>query len=199
MEFIETIKIKDNKVINLDLHIERMKQTAEAFSFNMPKIPEITEVIPSCYRKGLIKCRILYDRFIRNVSFEEYRHKPIKTFKLIEDNSLKYDFKFANRQGIDVYMPRGLRNYDEVIFTRNGFITDTSYTNIVFEKDNDFFTPKTYLLNGTKRQFLLKNNMIKEAEIKVENINEYDNIILINSMLDIKNGITLPISSIKLQ
>ena len=62
-----------------------------------------------------------------------------------------YSFKFSNRKAIDDLLK--FRNgCDDILIVRNGLITDTSYSNVVFRKDNMYFTPNFPLLNGTKRQ-----------------------------------------------
>ncbi len=55
---------------------------------------------------------------------------------------------------------------DDIIITKNGNITDSSFSNLVFESsDGALFTPETYLLEGgTKRKFLLKNGIIREKK-----------------------------------
>jgi 4-amino-4-deoxychorismate lyase len=45
---------------------------------------------------------------------------------------------------------------EEIIIVKNNCITDTSYTNLLFLKDEKWYTPSTYLLNGVMRQHLLK-------------------------------------------
>ena len=67
---------------------------------------------------------------------------------------------------------------------------------MVFRKDNEYFTPNFPLLNGTKRQKLLENKVIKEAEISVDTIKQYERVWLINALLDIEDDISLPIEQI---
>jgi len=71
-----------------------------------------------------------------------------------------------------------------------------TYSNVVFRKNGEFFTPHTYLLNGTKRQRLLRESIIKEAAITVDNLHEFEHVYLINAMLDIEDGVGCPVQSI---
>ena len=77
-------------------------------------------------------------------------------------------------------------------------MTDTSFTNVVFESDKGLFTPSTYLLPGTKRQTLLKERVIKEKVIRIEDIEDYRKLYLINAMMGIEDNISIPISSLKI-
>ena len=79
---------------------------------------------------------------------------------------------------------------------RNGFITDTSYSNVVFNKNGELYTPYHPLLNGTKRQKLLSEGVIKEAQISVNSIKEFDRVWLINALLDIEDEVSLPVDHI---
>ena len=92
----------------------------------------------------------------------------------------QYPFKSENRLWINHF---NSTSDNEPIFIQNGKITDASYANLIFLKDEKWFTPKNYLLNGTKRQLLLKENKIQEIEITKENLLQFTHFKLINSML----------------
>ena len=89
-------------------------------------------------------------------------------------------------------------NCDDILVVKNGLVTDTSFTNVVFESDKGLFTPSTYLLPGTKRQTLLKERVIKEKVIRIEDIEDYRKLYLINAMMGIEDNISIPISSLKI-
>ena len=84
----------------------------------------------------------------------------------------------------------------EIIIVKNNHITDTSFSNILFKKGKDWFTPSTYLLNGVQRQHLLQKNKIKEAEITMQNVSEYSHFQLINAMNDFDDMFIYPIARI---
>ena len=86
---------------------------------------------------------------------------------------------------------------DEIIIVKNNHLTDTSYSNVLFKKRKEWFTPKTYLLNGVQRQNLLKNKKIKEAEITLQNLKEYSHFQIINAMNDFDDMFVYPISKIR--
>ena len=181
--FLETINIQNGTVQNLQGHIKRMRETAAHFNFSVPDISNLERFVPKSMEKCLkVKCRIVYRDKIDEVTFEEYTPKVVKSLKLVEA-SPDYSFKFADRTALNSLLSQK-GDCDEILIVRNGCITDTSYSNVVFRCENDFFTPDTYLLNGTKRQLLLKNGVIREKRITVENMGEFEEVILINAMLD---------------
>ena len=85
---------------------------------------------------------------------------------------------------------------DDILIVKNGLITDSSFCNIIFKNEEGLFTPLNPLLKGTKRQYLLDKNIIKEREIYLQNLNEYNEVILINAMIDIEDNINLKVENI---
>lgn len=196
MEFIETIRIKNGRPENMEGHIERMRTTAEHFGFLPPKVPELSVIMPGYLKTGLTKCRLLYDRLIREIKFEAYKPKKISSFVLVDAGSLDYAFKYADRRVLECE-DRKFNGFEEVIFLKDGFLTDTSFSNIVFRKGKEFVTPTTFLLNGTRRQYLLKSGHIKEEEVHMTELGEYDELILINAMMGLKDGLHFPPSVLR--
>ena len=72
----------------------------------------------------------------------------------------------------------------------------SSPTNLLFLKDEKWYTPSTYLLNGVMRQHLLATKKIKETEITLQNIKEFTHFQLINSMNDFDDMFIYPIERI---
>jgi 4-amino-4-deoxychorismate lyase len=46
------------------------------------------------------------------------------------------------------------------------------------------YTPTTFLLKGTKREFLLSKGLISERELRIENIFECESFYMINAMVE---------------
>lgn len=82
---------------------------------------------------------------------------------------------------------------------KNGFITDTSYANIILKKDNEFFTPKIPMLKGTKRQHLIDEDILIEKNIKPSDLKKYSSFALINSLNDLDLTKFIPIKNIILK
>lgn len=196
--FLETICIKNGVVQNPEEHISRMEQTSANFGFSSPALPCLVSMLPESLRGEKVKCRIEYREEIQNIDFTAYTPKIIHSLMLIEANDINYSFKFSNRAELNTLNDKRER-CDEILIVQNGCITDTTYSNVVFQKNNDFFTPDTFLLNGTKRQKLLRESVIREAQITIDNLRDFEQVYLINSMLDIEDGIGCPIQEILCQ
>jgi 4-amino-4-deoxychorismate lyase len=200
--FIETIRIIDGEFINLPAHIDRIKRTVREGYGKSILIPEFSnKLIPTQYRSGIVKCRILYSSHINSIHYSEYTIRKIETLRVVEaPNDIDYHLKYADRSQISALLEK--RNgCDDIIIVRNGKVTDTSYSNIVLINDNNIITPSDYLLPGTMRQSLLINHNIQEQSIYVDDIkpgNKYGvtHIGLINAMMPLESMITIPVTSI---
>jgi 4-amino-4-deoxychorismate lyase len=192
--FLETICIMNGKVQNEQAHTARMQQTAAAHRFTAPPLPDLEKMLPAALTAGRVKCRIIYHHTLAEVTFAPYLSKRIASLRLVEA-SPDYAFKYADRTTLlDLLRLKG--DCDEILITRDGLITDTSYSNVVLSKGDRFYTPHSFLLNGTKRQQLLRSGSISERDIRAASLGEYDRIYLINAMLDIEDEVSLPLSSI---
>ncbi|MCK0203613.1 aminotransferase class IV [Ornithobacterium rhinotracheale] len=183
MDFLESIKIENHKIYHLAEHQKRVNQTFEKFP---PKAEVLDleqifsqQVIP---KEGLFKARIVYSDQGYSLEISPYTPKKITSLKVVTKNDISYDFKFLNRDALN-----GLNDKpeQEVIIVKNDQITDSSYANLVFYDGKKWVTPKTYLLNGTCRQRLLKEGKITEEKIEKKDIQKYQKIGFINAMLDL--------------
>lgn len=196
--FVETICIDGGKLRNSDLHERRMVATALYHYSTTPKLPaDIIASIPENLKHERVKCRVLYSDEVLSVEYHRYEPKPITSLKLVYDDTITYRYKSTNRSNLlEILKQRG--GADDIIIVKNGKITDSSYSNLVFEAHNgELFTPQTYLLNGTKRQALLSENIISEREITPDDLHLYKRLFFINAMLDLEDNISVQISEIR--
>lgn len=73
---------------------------------------------------------------------------------------------------------------DEIIIVKNGYITDTSFTNLAIFDSGEWITPKRSLLYGTKRASLLDKRLIKEADITLDVLRRACKVRLFNAMIE---------------
>lgn len=193
--FIETIKVKDGRFYNLPLHLERMAQTAQKHFQSTPTLHLTSELIPEELNRGLVKCRIVYGKETEEIRFSRYGFRRIESLQLVEDDTIDYTFKSTDRSAFE-HLLKQKGTCDDILVVKQGLITDTSYSNVVFESADGFFTPSSFLLNGIKRFALLRSCRIREMEINVEDIKQYDRIYLINALIDLEDRVSLPVSAI---
>lgn len=194
-QFIESIKVEDQEIFLLELHQKRVDQT---FShFGKEGGIDLAKIFKSLQHDedGLFKLRIAYDldKKIRTQMIP-YAIPEINDFQLIENNSFDYSFKFEDRKELDKMKMKA--KAEEIIIVKNNHITDTSFSNLLFLKGKDWFTPDSYLLNGVQRQNLLKHKKIKETEITLQNIKQFSHFQIINALNDFDDMFIYPIDRI---
>lgn len=193
---LESIQILNGEIQLLDYHNERMNRSRNQLMCTLSEIfLEDYINIPKDFLNGKIKCRILYGQDIDKIEYTHYSEKVFTDFKLIETN-IDYSFKYSDRAAFEK-LKAPLPNTTEIILTKKGFITDSSFSNLIFkDKHGQWFTPVKTLLEGVQREFLLDEEMIMEREIKTSDLHNYTHFMLINAMLNFDESRALDISYI---
>ncbi|MDO5656020.1 MAG: aminotransferase class IV [Flavobacteriaceae bacterium] len=185
--FIESIQVVNAIPKHLFWHQMRINKTFDKF-FPEKQKPDLELLITQFQLTdgGQQKLRIVYDDSNLDWEILAYYPKKIETIEWVECN-FEYAHKFENRT--DITNVLNSTQADEVIFTKNGKILDSSYSNLAFLYDNQWFTPNTYLLNGTTRQRLLSTGQIKETEISLEDLTQFSKISFINALNDLGTNV----------
>ena len=193
MKLLETIYLKDGQFQNIDYHNQRFNETRKAI-FDNDETKDLSDLIeiPNEYKTGDFRCRVIYEDEIESVNFIKYNQKEIKKLRLIDIENWNYQYKYADRSFLNKLLEEN-PDVDEVIMTKNGFITDCTIANLAFYDGKNWFTPSTPLLKGTKRLQLLDKQMITEREIRVPDISQYEGVCLINCFrnLELENLVYL--------
>lgn len=194
---VETIRSEDGRLINLEFHNERMMRTLFEL-FGLKKDIDLAGIVsvPDSAIRGVFKCRVEYDKEIRKTEFIRYNLKPVRSLKVVEDNTIEYNYKFTDRRSIERLWKK--RNEcDDILIIKNGFITDSSYANVIFrDMSGVWYTPSTYLLPGTRRESLLRQGKIREANIGYHDLENYTELKLINAMLGMEDTEGIHVSNI---
>lgn len=182
--FIESIRYQQGVLYNLPYHQERVNRTMKKF---WPKSPthSLAAVIADLpVDLALYKCRVMYHRDNIEYGFERYHKKKIKSLKIVRDVEIEYAYKAANRDHLTaIYQKRG--SADDIIIVKNGIVTDSYFANLAFLKNGLWYTPKSPLLAGIRRQCLMEQKKLLPTIIKEEDIEWYEGVSLINAMLSL--------------
>ncbi|HMO18378.1 MAG TPA: aminotransferase class IV [Oligoflexia bacterium] len=192
----ESIRVFDGHLERLDYHEARMNDARSYLFADFREIRLLDIIsIPDKYTSGLNKCRIIYNRDIKLVEFEKYNKKQITTLGFVDGGDIEYPFKFLNRAALDNLLDIRPYGSDDIIITKNGLVTDSSYSNLAFYKEGQWYTPRLPLLFGTKRAFLLNSGILIERDIYVKDILQFEKVSLINALLNL-GDIEIPVTSI---
>lgn len=202
IQFIETLRLENSRISNRLLHRQRLFETVKfhygqkAAGIAGVQFDELlSSITDSAGQSSAVqKLRVIYADTILHYELQNYILRTIKSLKIVVCDSIEYSYKYHNRDAINKLLEQ--KGYcDDILICRNGYITDTSFSNVVFENKEGLFTPETFLLNGTMRQRLLKEGTVKEADISIDKLGNYDNVILINSMLSPDISEPVPVRS----
>ncbi|MDU2113138.1 MAG: aminotransferase class IV [Prevotella bivia] len=178
IQFLESIRLVDGVLQQLDLHQQRVNGTLATHYKTNILLSSIE--IPAAYREGIYKCRIVYDEKIQEVAFQPYTLKPRKCVKFVYANDIDYQYKYADRTLLNKLWHKA--NTDDIVIVKNGLLSDSAYANIILENDKGLFTPARPLLKGTMRQSLLNKNAIQAKDISIEQLPNYQYLHFINAM-----------------
>ncbi|MDO4896102.1 MAG: aminotransferase class IV family protein [Moraxella sp.] len=178
----ETLAINHGHILNLDYHNKRFKQ-GQLFLHCQTMIGDIADVIcvPDDFKNKFVRCRVTYDKYNIKVEYFDYTPKSIKSFKIIECDEIDYAYKYDDRTLLNQLLSQK-GDCDEIIIIKNGLVTDCSIGNLLFLKNNHWYTPDTPLLQGTQRAYLLDNHKVHLANIDKNNIWQYEKVMMINAL-----------------
>lgn len=191
--FSEAIKLKDGRLYDLEYHQRRVDRTVADFFGGRIDLGPLSGMIPPDAACGLFKCRVLYAGAILSVEFIPYVFRTIHRVRLVEADGLDYGYKYADRSAIAQLVTRS--GCDDIIMIRNGLVSDASSSSLVFASSEGLFTPREYLLPGTKRQVLIDSGTVSERSIRIEDIWDFDSVYFVNAMTDLQDGIKIEIPS----
>ena len=132
--------------------------------------------------EGVWKLRVVYSVQIQRHQLTRYVVQPVRSLKLVHDDSIEYSHKYEDRSAIDALMAqRG--SCDNILIVKNGCVTDTAYANIALYDGSEWFTPEMPLLAGTQRAALIAGGKLTERRIRTDDLKRYQSAVLINAML----------------
>ena len=191
----ESIRVERGQLHLLHYHQDRM-----AHAYNQlyrKKCPwKLEAMLPNLPRTGLHKLRFLYND--QNFSYEiaSYQTQTITSLKLLEIGDYRYDSKFTNRSFLnEAFAFRG--SCDDVLMTRKGYITDTTYCNIILFDGVQWVTPAQPLFEGVQRQFLLDQKTIAPQQIHTSELYNFKSFMLVNAMNPMISNHCLSVDSIE--
>lgn len=195
--FIETIRLVDGVPQLLLYHEQRIVRTLAEGGQRPPFVLSalVDAIIEDCGQslEGVYKLRFEYDASAVYVpSCVPYKPREVRRLIPCPIDSLgAYRHKWADRSGLavpsEVQAQLDADPTAEVVFTYEGRLTDTRYSNIaLLNHEGSWLTPDTPLLRGVMRQSLLDSGRIREAPLNSEDLAHCQAFRLINAMLPLE-------------
>jgi len=180
---LETIQIRQGEVLNCDRHVARLNRSRRELFCRRDELDAAAVLagltIPT---DGVWKLRVVYSVKIQRRQLTRYFIQPVRSLKLVRDDSIEYSHKYEDRSAIDALMAqRG--SCDNILIVKNGCVTDTAHANIAFSDGREWFTPESPLLAGTQRAALIAGGKLTARRIRPDDLKRYQSAVLINAML----------------
>jgi 4-amino-4-deoxychorismate lyase len=138
---------------------------------------------------------VVYETEIERIEYEPYIWRPVSTLKLVRSDTIDYASKYADRSELErLFAQRG--TCDDILISKQGFVSDTFYANSAFWDGQNWYTPDTPLLAGTMRAFLLDQGQLREARIRQADLGKYMKVRLINAMNTLQEGAEIPMDRV---
>jgi len=192
----ETILVEDGVARNMVWHERRMSHALrEVWRINEPMVLEPLIHVPPELCTGMVRCNVLYGPSVESITYTHYEMRMVRSLKLVNCDTIDYHLKFTDRFLLESLLAqRGA--CDEIIIVKNGFLTDTSMSNILFTDNEKWVTPANPLLKGTCRERLIKEGRVTEQEIRPGAIAGFAGCSIINAMRDPDEEMMIPVSQI---
>lgn len=181
--FIESIRLNNGVFDRITLHQERVNRIFHEFFPENEPVSIVKEL--SFYdfpKQGLFKVRFIFDDQCRKVEFIPYFRRNIKSLRLLETDIENRFYKLENRAEFEAAFA-DRKGSDDVLLVKNGLLTDISYANIALFDGEKWVTPRLPLISGVHRSELLAHGKIFENDIYVDELINYQRIIVFNAMI----------------
>lgn len=190
-QFIESIKIENGEAELLPFHLERINRTFKYWFKQKPffNLDGIVFQHLNSPQKGRNKLRMVYNQYsINKIELLTYQIPEIKSLRVVSANDIEYSFKYLDRNHLNqLFLQR--QSCHDIIIVKNGEVSDSLFCNLLFKKGNRLFTPSKPLLAGTRRAFYLSKGWIEEQNITINDMDYFEGVYLINSMLSLEDNL----------
>lgn len=187
----ESIRVEGGQTFLLDYHQDRVERSYHELYKNKCSW-KLASMLPNLPPTGKHKLRFLYNENAFSFEIAPYKTKSISSLKLLEIDAFTYDLKFTDRSFLNNALDqRG--KCDDVLLTRKGYLTDTTYCNVLLHDGSDWVTPAEPLFKGVQRQYLLDQKQIISRRIHIHDLKQYNGFQLVNALNPFDKNLKIPL------
>lgn len=176
----ETIRVLDGVAERVALHRERAERSCGRA---LPQLETaVAMAVESLPRRGEFRLHVSYDAGgVASMTATPYGLRCLRRLRVVEAE-VNYPFKDEDRSALDA-LRRRCSDADEVLILRGGWVTDTTFSNVLLGEPGHWVCPSHYLLRGTRRESLLRAGVVELRPLRAEDLKGFRFISLINAML----------------
>lgn len=190
--FFETLLVKKTKAFDLDRHLKRIENSLIQMNYVCDLFllkQEVENLLKSVASNRVYRLKLLITKSDRYLSLLDYMEQPTSYFQ-IYTKEIDFDYIFGHKstnyfEYIEAKREAIQKKYDDVLFVDAGKILELSSSNIYFQLHNtSWVTPKSdKILPGIIRQKLIEKSIVKEKEIKIEELDSFISCARSNSLV----------------
>lgn len=191
-ELLESLGLVNGRYLVLEEHLKRLKSSAAYFNFDIDihfikgKLLNYAQNAKNSFRKVRLLVNDKGESTIEGSevsSFENQVPVTIANVPIDKQNIFLYH-KTTNRSVYTKVLHQHPDIFDVLLWNEDRELTEFTTGNVVVEINNNLYTPPVEcgLLAGTYRESLLKDRIIAERKITLDEIAESSSVWLINSV-----------------
>lgn len=204
----ETVAVEEGNPVFLKEHYERLFRTMEFLNLQLStdeledKVGKVLEEPFMNTGRKVLKITASEKNLLvttRENTYDEKQYKkgftadfssvrrnetsPFTYYKTLNYGDCLREKHLAHERGVD----------EPVFLNTKGMIAEGATTNVFFVKNGDIFTPSVEcgLLPGIMRDYICRENQVWEKDIYPEEIKEFEEMFLTNSLLGVMPVVTL--------
>jgi para-aminobenzoate synthetase / 4-amino-4-deoxychorismate lyase len=192
-ELLETLALRDGQWNHLDDHLQRMAGAAQHFGFVWAPEAVYTalDTLLAAHPQGAWRVRLL---------LQPGGHCTGQAFALADtpqpvrlqlaDRPLQdahgefVRYKTTRRAHYDAFTPTDPQVFDTILWNANGELTECTRGNLALQLDGQWVTPSLAcgLLAGVERAMLLRQGVLVERVLRVEDLRRAQSLMFVNSL-----------------
>lgn len=194
-EILETMALCDGSFVNLDRHLNRLKNTAQHFSFPYPVelINQTLQLLQKQHPKDAWRIRLTLNQLAQlQVQAQplaqvigpvclRLAQKPLPN-EVVQSDWVR--FKTTNRAHYEALQSPHTDAFDTVLYNEEGEITEGARSNIAVLLDGHWITPplRCGLLAGVGREVALESGKVREQVLLLDDLPRVQSWAFINSL-----------------
>lgn len=178
INLIESMRVEAGEVKRIELHLERLVNSAESFGYSIHKqdvFERINTYVTTHLKDAVYKLRLqlnadesieLTHEKLNHASsmVGTLHHTPMRAAEcfLKHKTTIRHHYQLIDETALNLY------------YNRNNELSEFNIGNLVIKEDNNFYTPpvRVGLLNGVMRQQLLNNDTLSERVYLLDEFKE---------------------------
>jgi para-aminobenzoate synthetase/4-amino-4-deoxychorismate lyase len=192
-ELLETMRLQDGVLHERALHAARLARAAAHFGFqhDAATVDEALDRLAATHPTGLWRVRLLLDARGRP-TVEAHSHAAttgtprvrLAPGPLAEAGSEFVRFKTTRRAHYDALAPTEPGVFDTLLWNARGELTEFTRGNVALKRGGRWLTPPLAcgLLDGVGRAAALRDGLLQEAVLRVEDLRQAEGLAFVNSL-----------------